>query len=168
METVTNIDDFSSLKENRITGNPKMSKTSSSGITYYSFDKAIIKIVININATDYTIITGHAMSFAPFGKTEFDYPESYTPLEELIKANLNDNLIVLGDFNTEKIFEFLPEVRDSLKDVINAPTTKEYFEKRGEIQIDYILLNNKLKSEGNFKIDNFSDHYIVGANVTIK
>jgi hypothetical protein len=41
------------------------------------------------------------MAFAPFGKTEFDYPESYKPLEEIIKKYSDSNLAVAGDFNTE-------------------------------------------------------------------
>jgi len=56
-------------------GNPKMAKTNTSGITYYSFDKGIIETTIKTHEKTYTVITGHAIAFAPFGKSEFDYPE---------------------------------------------------------------------------------------------
>ena len=148
--------------------NPHMVKHSSSGNTYYSFDKGIIKVVIKVVDEEFTIITGHAMAFAPFDKTEFDYPESYKPLEELIKNSKDSNLIVLGDFNTEKLFDLIPEIKNDVIDIVNSQTTKDYYENRGEVQMDYILINNKLSSNNKYKIDNFSDHYIIGANILKK
>ena len=149
-------------------GNPHMVKHSSSGNTYYSFDKGIIKIVINTGEDDFTIITGHAMAFAPFGKTEFDYPESYKPLEDLIMDCKENNLIVMGDFNTEKPFELMPRINSKVRDVVNGPTTKDYYEKRGEVQMDYIMISDRLKEDAKYKIDNFSDHYIICAEILKK
>ena len=147
--------------------NPHMVKKSSSGNTYYSFDKGIIRATINKDSTNYTIITGHAVAFAPFDKTEFDYPESYKPLEELIISNSDGNLIVLGDFNTEKLFQIIPEIEGVVKDTINVPTTKDYYEKRGEVHMDYIMINKNMKCTNNYKIDNFSDHYIMCSELFI-
>ena len=152
--------------ENSLFFNPHMIKKSISGNTYYSFDKPIIKIVIKKDNIKYTIITGHAIAFAPFDKTEFDYPESYKPLEELIISNSTDNLIVLGDFNTEKIFQIIPEIEGVVKDTIEGPTTKDYYEKRGEVHMDYIMINKNIKCDNIEKIDNFSDHYIMCANLS--
>lgn len=148
--------------------NPHMVKESSNGDIYHSFDKWIIKVVIEIDGNDYTIITGHAIAFAPFGKTEFDYPESYKPLENLINECIDENLIVLWDFNSEKFFDLIPSVKAKVVDSINGPTTKDYYERRGEIQMDYILVNDKLKKIETYKIDNFSDHYIMGAKLLKK
>ena len=148
--------------------NPNMVKHSLSGNTYYSFDKGIIKVEIKVAKEEFTIITGHAMAFSPFDKTEFDYPESYKPLEELIKKSKDSNLIVLGDFNTEKLFDLIPEIKNDVADIVNSPTTKDYYENRGEVQMDYILINNKMNSTAKYKIDNFSDHYIIGANILKK
>lgn len=148
--------------------NPNYVKQSSSGRVYYTFDKGIIKAVIKVADEEFTIITGHAMAFAPFDKTEFDYPESYKPLEELIKKSNNGNLIVLGDFNTEKLFDIIPEIKNDVTDIVNSSTTKDYYENRGQVQMDYILINDKMKSTTNYKIDNFSDHYIIGANILKK
>lgn len=141
--------------------NPNMIKQSLDGKVYHSFDKGIIKVIID----NFTIITGHAMAFAPFDKTEFDYPESYKPLEELIINCKEENLIVMGDFNTEKLFELMPEIKNKVRDIINSPTTKDYYEGRGEIQMDYILINDNIKLDNKYKIDNFSDHYIIVANI---
>lgn len=153
-------------KYHTLFGNPNMTKVSSSGTIYHSFDKGILKVDIDIDKKDYTIITGHAMAFAPFDKTEFDYPESYKPLEELISNNLDSNLVVLGDFNSEEAFKLMPTIKDKLKDVIDGPTTKEYYEKRGEVQMDYILINKNIKLNDTYKLDNFSDHYIIGADIS--
>ena len=148
-------------------GNPHMVKNGSNGNIYYSFDKGIIKTIVNKNNINYTIITGHAIAFAPFDKTEFDYPESYKPLEELIISNSYDNLIVLGDFNTEKLFQIIPEIKGIVNDTINGPTTKDYYEKRGEVHMDYIMINRNMKCNNIDKIDNFSDHYIMCADLSI-
>lgn len=112
------------------------------------------------------ILIIHAMAFAPFDKTEFDYPESYKPLEDLIISNSNTNLIVLGDFNTEKLFQIIPRIEGSIEDTITGPTTKDYYEKRGEVHIDYIMINKNIKCFNTDKIDNFSDHYIICANLS--
>ncbi len=148
-------------------GNPHMTKISSKGIKYESFDKGIIKIVIKKDEKNLTIITGHAMAFAPFDKTEFDYPESYKPLEEIINDSKNDNLVVMGDFNTEKLYNIIPKIKDIVKDTINGPTTKDYYEKRGEVHMDYIMINQNVKCIKNYKIDNFSDHYIICSELLI-
>jgi endonuclease/exonuclease/phosphatase family metal-dependent hydrolase len=152
-------------KELALFGNPDMTKTSSSGIVYHSFDKGIIRVGVEIQGKKYNIITGHAMAFAPFGKTEFDYPESYKPLEEIIKKYSNSNLVVAGDFNTEKLFDLIPGIRGVVKNIINEPTTKDYYEKRGAVQMDYILINKDLQSKQVSKIDNFSDHYVMCAEI---
>ena len=83
--------------------NPHLVKvSSSSGKTYKSFDKAIVMIKIKIDNKYYNIIGGHAIAFAPFGKTEWDYPSSYKPLEELIdeysESNFNYNNYNYMDF----------------------------------------------------------------------
>ena len=154
-----------SNKELALFGNPDMTKTSLSGVTYHSFDKGIIKATIEMQDKEYTIVTGHAMAFAPFGKTEFDYPESYKPLEDIIKKYSSGNLVVAGDFNTEKLFDLMPDLCDVVKDIINEPTTKEYYEKRGAVQMDYILVDKNKYVRNVFKIDNFSDHFVICAEI---
>lgn len=148
--------------------NPNITKKSLNGEIYHSYNKWIIKIEIELDDENYTIISGHAIAFAPFGKNEFDYPESYKPLEDLIKENTDKNLIVLGDFNTENLFEVIPDINDKVHDIIKQPTTKSYYENRGEKQMDYILINDKLEESNIYKIDNFSDHYLIGAEISKK
>jgi len=145
--------------------NPNMTMISPSGTIYHSVDKGIIKVEVEIEKKKYIIITGHAIAFAPYGKTEFDYPESYRPLEEIIKKYSANNLIVAGDFNSEKLFDLLPNLRGIVKDVVNRPTTKPTYEKRGAIQADYILINKNLSNGRASIVDNFSDHYIICVDI---
>ncbi len=42
-----------------------------------------------------------------------------------------------------------------MKDIVNEPTTKDYYERRGAIQMDYILINKNLQSKQAFKIETF-------------
>ena len=107
------------------------------------------------------------MAFAPFDKTEFDYPESYKPLEEIINDTKNDNLVVMGDFNTERLLQIMPKIKGIVQDTIVGATTKDYYEKRGEVHMDYIMINQKIKCTNNYKIDNFSDHYIMCSELFI-
>lgn len=146
-------------------GNPDMTKMSSSGVLYHSVNKGIIKATIEIRGVSYTIINGHAMAFASFGKTEFDYPDSYKPLEEMINKYSDDSLIIVGDFNTERLFDVMPNLRGVVRDIIDEATTKDYYEKRGEVQMDYILISGNLRGTNNSKIDNFSDHYAICAEI---
>ena len=148
--------------------NPNMVKTGSNGVVYQSVDKAIIKIVVSVDDEDYAIITGHAIAFAPYGKTEFDYPESYKPLEELMMSSKEANIIALGDFNSEKIFEIMPSIASRFTDVVETTTTKDYYEKTGEIQRDYILISGGLDCDSKTKRDNYSDHYIICASIEKK
>ena len=152
-------------KELVLFGNPDMTKKSSSGLIYHSVDKGIIKATIIIQDKKYTIINGHAIAFAPYGKTAFDYPESYKPFEEMIYDCSDENLIAVGDLNTEKTFDVMPNLRKVVKDIVNGPTTNETYEKRGAIQRDYILINKNVQSISVFKLNNFSDHLAVYAEI---
>lgn len=48
---------------------------------------------------------------ASFDKTEFDHRESYKPLEEIINNSKNDNLVAIGDFNTEKLYNIIQKIK---------------------------------------------------------
>ena len=38
----------------------------------------------------------------------------------------------------------MPDLCDVVKDIINESTTKEYYEKRGAVQMDYILVDKNI------------------------
>ena len=93
--------------------------------------------------------------------------KKWKPLEVIINDSKNDNLVIMGDFNTEKLYDIIPKINGIVKDTIVGPTTKDYYEKRGEVHMDYIMINQNVKCTNNYKIDNFSDHYIMCSEVFI-
>lgn len=152
--------------------NPKLIKKSKNGETYTSFNKGIISVKINFHGEFINIITGHAIAFAPFDKKAEDFPKSYKPLSNLICKISNDNeaLIACGDFNTEFLFELIPEIENKVTDIIDGSTTPSVMEgktyKNGR-KLDYILINDKCKKCEVLKIENLSDHYLCIANIII-
>ena len=42
--------------------------------------------------------------------------------------------------------------------IIDEATTKDYYEKRGEVRMDYMLISGNLRGMNNSKIDNFSGY----------
>ena len=83
----------------------------------------------------------------------------------MVQKFSSENLVVAGDFNTGKLFDIMPNLNETMKDIVNEPTTKDYYEKRGAVQMDYILINKNLQSKQVSKIDNFSDRYAAYAEI---
>lgn len=152
--------------------NPNLTKISKSGEVYKSFDKGIILSKIKINNKTISIITGHAIAFGPFGKEAEEYPQSYKPLSNLInKVNSSgEPLLACGDFNTENLFDLVPEIKGVVKDIIVGPTTPDIFENeihRNGNKLDYMLINNLIDCIDTNNIENLSDHYLCIANIKI-
>ncbi len=151
--------------------NPNLTKLSKSGEIYKSFDKGIILVKVNISDKIINVITGHAIAFGPFDKKAEDFAESYKPLADLIIKSINDNesLIACGDFNTEFLFDLIPEIKNKVNDVLEGSTTpnilmegKVYHQGR---KLDYILISKNIKIGKVEKIDNLSDHYLCIAQI---
>jgi len=107
--------------------NPNITKKSKSGVTYFSFDKGLISAKINYHNETVFIITGHAVSFAPFDAKAEDYPESFAEITNqlIIHRPEKNNVILIGDFNTENLFSILPDLSTHMKDCIQGATTIE-------------------------------------------
>lgn len=144
--------------------NPDIRKLSKNGKVYYSFDKGLITADLLIEGQPLTVVTGHAFSFSPFGALAEDYPSAFKEISNCAFDALtkNENVVVVGDFNTEKLFEILPELNDDFKDNLSGPTTVsgvmegENF-KSGR-KLDYFLTAPSVRVGKTTKIKNFSDH----------
>jgi endonuclease/exonuclease/phosphatase family metal-dependent hydrolase len=144
--------------------NPDIEKISKSGKRYYSFDKGLITTDFTFDETPFTLVTGHAISFSPFDQRAEDYPDSFYAIEERVKALCpkKENVIVMGDFNTEALFEILPSLVHYVRDVLPGATTAqglmegEVFEKGRKL--DYCLVTPSLEVVKTEKLANFSDH----------
>ncbi|MDD3187089.1 MAG: endonuclease/exonuclease/phosphatase family protein [Bacilli bacterium] len=153
--------------------NPNLTKMSKTGQRYKSFDKGIVLAKVNINEKVINVITGHAIAFAPFDKKAEDFPQSYKPLSDLICKIIDNNetLVACGDFNTEVLFDLIPEINTKVHDIITGATTpatimegKYYNDGR---KLDYILISDKIKKIRVEKIENLSDHYLCIADILI-
>ena len=146
--------------------NPNLTKTSATGKVYKSFDKGIISAAFKYHNKAFFIITGHAIGFSPFGVSAESYPESYMPLLDKVKElyNQNNQIIVIGDFNTEHLLELLPELKNYVTNIDTGKTTPAglmegtyYPDGR---KLDYFLTTQHISVRHINKIANFSDHYL--------
>lgn len=145
--------------------NAKFTSVSKEGTIYKLFDDGFIVAKIQIN-TDLSIsfITGHAPAFQVFGKIPEEYGYIYEKLAANVKPLLNQNekTFVVGDYNTEKLLELLPFIKNNFKNYVDGPTyTVE------NTSIDYILAENNVKCLGTKKIKNQSDHLLCIAEFEI-
>lgn len=146
--------------------NPNLTKISSTGKIYKSFDKGLIFGKCICNDKPLFLITGHGISFSPFGVSAEDYPQSYAPLLNIIKEHFSTQvpLFVIGDFNTEHLFDILPDLKSYLSDALDGPTTpagimEGMYHPKGR-KLDYFLVSSNISVNSTQKIANFSDHYL--------
>lgn len=154
--------------------NPNIQKLSRSGKIYYSFDKGLITARLKVDSADFAVVTGHAVSFSPFDARAEDYPRSFDALRERIETLCaeNPNVIAIGDFNTEALFDILPTIQNHVRDVMDGPTTVSGL-MEGEIfeegrKLDYCLVTPSIRLVKDEKILNFSDHLFCICHLRIK
>lgn len=150
--------DFTYLK------NPNIRFVSSSGRLYYSFDKGLITVTLKPFTHDVSIISGHAISFSPFGLSELDFIDSFEGILDCCEQFdvIKERLILLGDFNTENLPAILPSLYRYMTDFIIGPTTTsgkmEGIDYGHGRKLDYCLVNQNVKVLKTEKICSFSDH----------
>ena len=144
--------------------NVNLSNISKDGKTYKLFDDGFIIANIQINNDKYiNFITGHSPAFQVFGKKPEDYDYVYKILEDEAKKCINPDIktFIVGDYNTEELFEMLPYLKNTFINYINGAT---YFE---GTSIDYILSEKDVKCLSNEKVKNLSDHLLCIAEFQI-
>lgn len=146
--------------------NPNLTTTSETGKVYRSFDKGFLVAECVYHEKKFSIVTGHSISFSPFGVRAENYPESYIPLLDKVEElyDQGNEIVVAGDFNTECLLKILPQLNDYLTDAIQGATTpigimegKYYPCGR---KLDYFLSTSQIVVYQVDKIQNFSDHYL--------
>lgn len=150
--------------ENIMFKNVNLSNVSRDGKTYRLFDDGFIIANIQISSNlSINFITGHAPAFHVFGKVPEDYGYVYKKLESYVETYIKDNkkIFIVGDYNTEKLLEMLPFIKNNFKNYVDGVT---YFEGTA---IDYILAENDIKCLSNKKIENKSDHLLCIADFYI-
>ena len=132
--------------------NPKLSKTTSSGNTYYTYDKGYLIADININGKSVTILTHIGFPYRRFNADPLEYKNVFEEFDNVIeKSNLD---IITGDFNAEKFIDMMPYTNNNYIKTTNEGTTTD------GMKFDNILVKKSVKYNSNI-IKSLSDHYMV-------
>ncbi len=141
--------------------NPNLVYSVNENKTYYSHDKGFI--IANIN--EFNIISGHCLPFHVFKKNPLDYLGIFEKVEEeFIKSyNLNNNIILCGDFNYDNVNQLFPNIMKNCIDLIDCPTRKDK-------QLDHFIIGNNLKCTYKNINSNIFDHKlgIFDINVSVQ
>ena len=132
--------------------NPKLAKTTSSGKTYYTFDKGFLIDTIDVDNKSINILNHHGFPFRRFNSTPEEHPEVFLEFDNFIKQYNPD--IITGDFNNQNFYNMMPYTKDNYVKTIDEPT------KYDGMKFDNILL----KPNTNYTtkiIKSLSDHFIV-------
>lgn len=132
--------------------NPKLAKTTSSGNTYYTYDKGWLLTTLTLNNESKTILTHHGFPYRRFNSTPEANPNIFLEFDEVIKNNNVD--IITGDFNADNFEELMPYTKENYIRTINTITTVD-----GK-KFDDILIKNDIKYNTEIK-KSVSDHYMV-------
>jgi endonuclease/exonuclease/phosphatase family metal-dependent hydrolase len=140
-----------SIKE--IFTNPKLSKTTSSGNTYYTYDKGYLVSSVNINGKDLKLLTHHGFPFRRFNSTPEKNTSVFQEFDQVINS-IKPNIIT-GDFNAENFMDLMPKTNSNYKRVFNEITTVD------EMKFDDILINKESNYVSKRVIKSLSDHYML-------
>ena len=142
----------------RLFTNPMLSKTTSIGNTYYTFDKGILVSEIEINNSKVKVLTHHGFPFRRFNSTPEDNKNTFIEFDNYIK-DLNPNIIT-GDFNSENFLDMMDYTRLNYIKTIDEITTDD------GMKFDNILIRNNYSYSSKI-IKSLSDHFVVIVNIEI-
>lgn len=136
--------------------NPMLSKTTSSGKTYYIYDKGFLISKVNINNNCINILTHHGFPFRRFNSTPKDNINTFIEFDNYIKEYRPD--IITGDFNSEDYIDMMLYTNDNYIKTVNEVTTDD------GMKFDNILIRKDIKYSSKI-IKSLSDHYMVIDNI---
>lgn len=139
------------FKKNLFT-NPKLSKTTSSGNTYYIFDKGYLMVTVDVNNTPVKVMTHHGFPFRRFNSTPEENKNVFYEFDNIIKV-LNPDIIA-SDFNAENFINMMEYADNNYKKIIDEVTTVV------ELKFDNILISKQTNFTSKI-INSLSDHFIV-------
>lgn len=128
--------------------NPCLAKTTSSGKTYYTYDKGWLSCKIE----KLNVLTHHGFPFRRFNSTPEANKDVFQEFDNIIKDSKYD--IVTGDFNANDFMALMPYTANKYKRVFNEITTVD------NQKFDDILLHKELPCTKQI-INSYSDHYLL-------
>ena len=132
--------------------NPQLSKTTSSGNTYYTFDKGYMICEFNFNDKIISILNHHGFPYRRFNSTPEDNQQVFNFFDNVI---INNNIdIVTGDFNAENFLSLMPKTNNIYIRTINEITTVD------NMKFDDILIHKDANYSKKI-VKLLSDHFLV-------
>lgn len=132
--------------------NPKLSKTTSSGNTYYLYDKGYMISEILINDKNLKVLNHHGFPYRRFNSTPENNKVVFEFFDDIIEK-YNPNIIT-GDFNAENFMILMNKTSNKYKRTINSITTVD-----GKM-FDDILVPKEIEAKSKV-VKLLSDHYII-------
>lgn len=139
--------------------NPKLSKTTSTGLTYYTYDKGCMNSTININDKLINFITNHGFPFGRFDSNETKHLYVFNELKVFIEKY--NNVIVTGDFNAENVIALMPGIEKKVIETIDEVTTTN------DKKLDNILIDKNFSFINKKIIKSISDHFLCISTIKI-
>ena len=133
--------------------NPGLTKTTSSGKTYYLFDKGYMIVNIMIDGKKYKLLTHHGFPYGTFDSTAEENIQVFKFFDEVIKNNNPD--IITGDFNVEDMMSLMNNTKNSYLRTVDKVTTVE-----GK-KLDDILIHKDKDNYSSNVLKLLSDHFMV-------
>ncbi len=137
--------------------NPKLSKTTSSGNTYYTYDKGFLIANIVVDNQIIVVLTHHGFPYRRFNSTPELNKNIFVEFDNYIKKYNPD--IITGDFNSENFIKMMPYTKENYVKTINEITTND------GMKFDNILLKNEEYTSK--VIVSLSDHFMVIDNIEL-
>ncbi|MBE6156841.1 MAG: endonuclease/exonuclease/phosphatase family protein [Firmicutes bacterium] len=132
--------------------NPRLSKTTNSGNTYYTYNKGYMMDEIEIYDKKLKVLTHHGFPYRRFNSTPEKNKEVFKFFDNVVEK-YNPNIIT-GDFNAENFMVLMNKTSNKYKRTINSITTVD-----GKM-FDDILLPKEIESKSKI-VKLLSDHYII-------
>ena len=138
--------------------NPGLTKTTSSGKTYYLFDKGYMVVNILIDDKKIKLLTHHGFPYGTFDSIAEDNMQVFEFFDNKISENKPD--IITGDFNVEDMMTLMANTKNDYKRTVDMITTVE-----GK-KLDDILIHKDINYSSNV-LKLLSDHFMVISVVEI-
>lgn len=138
--------------------NPGLTKTTSSGKTYYLYDKGYMVSNILVDGKNIRLLTHHGFPYGTFDSTEQDNLQVFEFFDSRINEYKPD--IITGDFNVEDILSLMPITKENYIRTIDKITTVE-----GKKLDDILVRKNVNYSSNVLKL--LSDHFMVISEIEL-
>ena len=133
--------------------NPGLTKTTSSGNTYYLYDKGYMIVKLNVDNKEISLLTHHGFPYHVFDSTAEENKQVFEFLDNAIEKHNPD--IITGDFNEEDFMSFMKKADDKYFRTIDNITTAE-----GK-KLDDICLRKNNDEYSSKVLRLLSDHYMI-------